>query len=201
VLIGLDLDNTIVCYDELFSVEAERRGLIAQGANLSKSEIRNLLRKANREDQWTLLQDYVYGPAMQGAEFFAGVEKFIAKCHELKHQLAIISHRTLHPYLGEKYNLHISAREWLKTKGVLDNFKQALTEEKVFFETAKLAKLNRIKELACDFFVDDLPEILGDDNFPKNVKGILFDPHGHSQTETSYHKARSWDEIWQIVGE
>lgn len=199
MLIGLDLDNTIVCYDQLFRTEAERRGLIAGNSDYSKAQIRDALRKAKREDEWTLLQGYVYGPGMQGAEFFPGFEQFLEKCHKAHVTLAIVSHRSLYPYMGEKYNLHQSARDWLKARGVFHKYSQAINPEQIYFETEKLAKLKRIATLGCDFFVDDLPEILADQHFPNNVTGILFDPHAHFVATPSFARVGSWQEVGEVV--
>ena len=42
VRIGIDFDNTIICYDNVFSAAAQQRGLIRDGWVAAKSEIRAL---------------------------------------------------------------------------------------------------------------------------------------------------------------
>jgi 5'(3')-deoxyribonucleotidase len=49
----------------------------------------------------------------------------------------------------------------------------------------------------CDFYVDDLPEILENKYFPDNCNKILFDPENNYQ-ENSYKNItikKSWNQI------
>ena len=53
-----------------------------------------------------------------------------------------------------------------------------LSEDDVFFEMTKEAKLRRIAAQECRVFLDDLPEILDAELFPDACEGWLFDPAG-----------------------
>src|SRR5207244_522866 len=77
--IGLDLDNTLVCYDAVFSRLAVERGFIDPGAPVSKLAVRELLRGSGREDAWTELQGAAYGARMCEAEPFPGVLQLLVK--------------------------------------------------------------------------------------------------------------------------
>jgi hypothetical protein len=170
--IGLDLDNTIVCYDELFVHLAAEQELLASGQATDKTAVRNLLRAAGREDAWTLLQGLAYGPRMGEARPFDGVPAFLDQARRDGVSLCIISHRSRRPYAGPAYDLHAAARNWLALHG-LDWIETHL-------ETSREAKFARIAAAGCDVFVDDLPEFLGDAQFPSRVRRVLFDPAGGS---------------------
>src|SRR3954470_4613031 len=80
-VIGIDLDNTLVCYDELFHAVACEEGLIESATPKSKEKIRDAIRLLpNGESKWTRLQAIVYGPSMSGAVAFAGCEQFLRHC-------------------------------------------------------------------------------------------------------------------------
>src|SRR5207249_3156801 len=109
---------------------------------------------------------YVYGACMAEATPFPGALEFFAR-HRV--EMYIISHKTRQPFLGNRYDLHASALEWLKSKG--------LAGDRVFLELTKDAKLNRIRDIGCTHFIDDLPEFLAEPTFPTTVERILFDPN------------------------
>ncbi len=72
MLVGVDFDNTIVCYDRLFHKAALEKGLIPPELPASKGQVRDYMRANGAEDAWTELQGYVYGPRMLDAAPFAG---------------------------------------------------------------------------------------------------------------------------------
>ena len=74
--IGVDFDNTVVCYDVLFHKVARERGIIPTDLPVSKSDVRNHLRRLNQEDAWTAMQGMVYGPRITEAAPYPGVIEF-----------------------------------------------------------------------------------------------------------------------------
>ena len=66
--IGIDFDNTIVCYDDVFHKAASLQGLIPEGLPSSKNSVRDYLRKIGKEENWTRLQGTVYGSRMDLAK-------------------------------------------------------------------------------------------------------------------------------------
>jgi len=177
--IGVDLDNTLACYDTLFWQIAVDRSWIPREIPARKECVRDALRMAQREADWTLLQGEVYGPRMREAEPFEGAVNLFVELSRRGHLVYIVSHRTREPYTGPRYDLHASARQWLSQHGFLETH-TGLTPEAVFLETSKAAKLNRMAELGLNAFIDDLPELLLDPQFPAGVDRILFDPHRHA---------------------
>lgn len=199
MIVGVDFDNTIVCYDPVFYALARERNLIPENSPCSKGKIRDYLRNCGKEDAWTEMQGTVYGPGMQGALPYPGVIEFFLECKKRKITVYVISHKTLYPFEGPKYNLHESAQKWLADNGFYDPLKIGLSHEQVFFALTKEEKFERIKKIACTYFVDDLPEFLLDSQFPEKVGKILFDPNQNYPHENQLQQASSWKEISKII--
>lgn len=193
MLIGVDFDNTIVCYDHVFQSIARDRGLIPPDHILSKRELHDHLHNLGKADIWTQLQGEVYGPLMRQATPFPGVLDFFARCRSLQIPVRIISHRTRFPYLGEKHDLHQAARNWIATHHI------GLAPSEVFFDESRPEKLARIAEQRCTVFVDDLVEVLAEPLFPQGVRKILFDPNRLHTDFALAERAESWAAIQSIV--
>ncbi len=175
--LGIDFDNTLVCYDQAFYRAALDRGLIEPELAPVKNVIRDTLRKQGREADWTELQGFVYGPGIQEAELFPGVRESLDELREAGWDLMIVSHKTRYPYKGPQYDLHQHARDWLVQKQLCGGADALFDSNSVHLEPAREAKVNRIATLACEAFIDDLPEVLGHEAFPKSTRPILFDPN------------------------
>lgn len=190
--LGVDFDNTIVCYDSLFHRICRERGLIPAEVPVSKSEVRNYLRRIDHEDAWTEMQGYVYGRRMSEADPFPGVIEFFQTCRARGINVTVISHKTRYPYLGEKYDLHQAALGWLELQGFFDPERIGLPREKAFFELTKQAKLERISACGCTHFIDDLPEFLLEPAFPSATRRVLFDPNDHYPDSLDYLRVKDW---------
>ncbi len=199
MFVGLDFDNTIVCYDTVFHRVAVESGLVPDHIPLSKNSVRDHLRRQGREDEWTELQGTVYGPRLNDAPPFPGALEFLGRCADESVDVAIISHKTRHPYRGPRYDLHASARRWLERHGVFDPARIGLPLSRVFFELTREGKLHRIAAMGCTHFVDDLPEFLAEPGFPDGVEKILFNPNGLHANGPDLHHAASWEEIGALL--
>jgi hypothetical protein len=198
--IGIDFDNTIVCYDSIFHRVALERGLIPPSVPVNKSEVRNYLRAAGREPAWTEMQGVVYGSRMIEAEAFPGALDFFSRGRASGFELFIISHKTRRPFLGEPFDLHQSAVDWLESKGF---FRPpiAIPRDRVFFELSREEKLNRIQSCGCQLFLDDLPEFLLEPGFPRSVRRVLFDPGNlyPNDGENRFARVTSWKGFQQQI--
>ena len=170
--IGIDFDNTIVSYDELFRSVAIEQRLVPESVPASKTEVRNYLRNAGKEDAWTAMQGLVYGKRMPEAKAFPGVIDFIRACYRAEIPVFIASHRTKFPIVGESVDLHASALDWLRLQGIPD----FIPAERIYFELTKEAKLEQIRHHAFTHFIDDLPEFLTMPAFALSTQRILFNP-------------------------
>ena len=199
MLIGVDFDNTLVCYDGLFHRIAVEQGLIPATLPIAKTQVRDYLRRVGREDDWTALQGLVYGARLAEAQAFPGAHEFFLACRERGLPICIISHKTRYPFRGPAYDLHEAARRWLVQQGFHDPDGIALPERSVFFELTKEAKLQRIAATGCTHFVDDLPEFLAEPDFPAAVQRILFDPCGSGAESWPFLRVRSWGEMKDLI--
>lgn len=199
MVLGVDFDNTIVCYDEVFRRAAAQRRLIPAGANLTKRQLHDFLHESSRADVWTELQGEVYGPLMPQAAPFPGVLDFFRRCHAAGIDVRIISHRTRYPYLGPRHDLHQAARDWLVSRKFHDPEGIALPAERVFFEISRAEKLARIASERCTHFVEDLVDVLSEPDFPQEVSKILFDPDGMHPDFTLTPRADSWAAVARLL--
>ena len=175
--IGVDFDNTLVCYDGVFHRAALERALIPPDLPSGKNDVRDFLNASGRGAEFTELQGYVYGARMDLAALYPGVLDFFDAAREGRHELFIVSHKTRRPLRGAPHDLHASARAFLESRcGVGGG--GALKPDSVFFEETKELKVARIAALDLDVFIDDLPEILHMSGFPAHTAPILFDPQG-----------------------
>ncbi|MCX7712460.1 MAG: hypothetical protein N2035_02150 [Chthoniobacterales bacterium] len=195
MIIGVDLDNTIISFDSIFFKVAYEEGLISNEIPKKKNVVRDELRRRGLEKEWIRLQGIVYGKRIIEAEVFEGFEEFCEEACGRGHRLVIISHKTRFPFIGDKVDLHQSARNWICDKLF---YKKGLIQlSDVYFELTKAEKINRICNVGCEFFIDDLPEILEDQAFPVNIKKILFD--SERRFKKTYAVVNTWSEVLQYI--
>ena len=176
LLVGLDLDNTIVDYGSVIAAVARERALLPASFAGSKREVRDALRLLpGGEHEWTRLQAEIYGPRIDGAQAFPGVLAFLDYCSEHAITVVIVSHKTEYAGLGGTCNLRDAARSWLRTNGILG---ARVDETHLHFTSTRGEKLTRIRDLRPALFVDDLSEIFLEDAFPSDVEPWLFAPDG-----------------------
>jgi hypothetical protein len=194
--LGVDFDNTIVCYDEVFHRLALAESLIPSSVPADKTSVRNFLRAAGKEDRWTAMQAVVYGARMPDARPFPGVLDFFAACAERGLRTSIISHRTREPIVGEPCDLHAAAYRWLEQNGFTD----IVSRDAIHFRETRAGKVAQVREACCSHFIDDLPEFLAEPLLPKELHRILFDPAGASGSQPGLTIAASWAEIGKLFG-
>ena len=198
--VGLDFDNTIVSYDKIFHCVALEQSLISDDIKASKIAVRDYLRQRGLNDIWTELQGYVYGKRMLDADIFPGFKAFLQFSKDNDIEIIIVSHKTIYPYKGEKYNLHDAAREFISEILTKDG-KDLIRADNIFFELTQNTKASRIANESCDFFVDDLPEIFQLDNFPTKPIKILFDPEANyaDLNNQDLRVCKDWEMITQVI--
>jgi FMN phosphatase YigB (HAD superfamily) len=196
--IGIDFDNTIACYDGVFHAAALERNLIPPDLGRDKNSVRDYLNGAGRKDDFTELQGHVYGARMDLVSPYPGLAEFIAAANQAGHQLFIVSHKTRHPILGPKHDMHAAARGFLTDRSLMGSGKAQIDPANVFFELTKEEKVARVYALACEVFIDDLPEILKLGGFPHGIRKILFDPENQftdAADQQAFDRYASWASI------
>ena len=192
--IGFDFDNTIVSYDALFHKVAVEQSLVPPNLPRSKLAVRDYLRKAGNEDAWTEMQGYVYGARMSDAVAYPGAIEFMRLARDNGISMTIVSHKTKHPFMGPRYDLHNAARGWVESY-LVSEIGNLFEPGQVFFELTKEDKIARIAAAGCDYFIDDLPEILRMPGFPEFTTRVLFDPENSHDADEDSLKFGSWAEI------
>jgi len=192
--IGVDFDNTLVCYDGVFGRVARERGLVSESEAGSKLQVRDALRGRGQERVWVELQGHVYGTRMDDAAAFPGAVALLDALRARGDEIFIVSHRTRHPALGPPYDLHQAARDWI-ARHLNAGGRPVVAPDCVYLETTREDKIRRIGELGCDVFVDDLPEVLLAPDFPPGARRILFDPDAEHPADPRLEPVRSWSEL------
>src|SRR5262249_37526411 len=174
--IGIDFDNTIITYDEVFLATARAWGLIDTDFTGHKQAIRDAIRLLpDGELSWQKLQGQIYGKGLAQATMFEGVDAFLRRCRVGGVPVVIVSHKTEFGHHDpDRVNLREAARDWMTRHGFFDDSGFGIAPEAVHFETTRQGKLARIKELGVSHFIDDLEEVLSDPAFPQGVERILF---------------------------
>ena len=206
VIIGIDLDNTILDYNNAFKHAAQQLELLSEdwvNNNLSassgfsqKSLIKKHILSLNKGHyKWESLQGQVYGRYIHHAQIFPGAANFLLHCHRRGEIVHIISHKTeFGHYDKSKTPLRKVALNFLEKNNLLSGDFGITTDDIFFFDTRK-GKVNKIVELGCNYFIDDLAEIFEEPDFPQNIKKILFDLQSEHSGENSFN---SWYKINEL---
>ena len=173
--IGIDFDNTIINYDDVFCAAAKRGGLIGADFSGSKQAVRDAIRLLpNGELAWQRLQGQVYGKSIGEAKLVNGVEPFLRRAQAECSTVVIVSHKTEYGHFDpDRVNLRTAALDWMGGQGLF-SAACGIAREDVYFESTRTDKLKRIAALSLTHFIDDLEEVLTDPDFPPRVERILF---------------------------
>ena len=172
--IGIDIDNTIICYDRVFAHVAMSQGYSVH-SDASKNEVKKWFHERDMQQAFTLLQGEVYGKFIGLASLFDGVHAFIDVAKKAGCHLFLVSHKTRYPLVGEKFDLHKSASRFLIDNNVISKYNNVgVHSNNVFFEGTLARKIHRIAALNLDFFIDDLLQVFQHSNFPKKTNFMHF---------------------------
>ena len=81
------------------------------------------------------------------------------KLHNEGHKIFIVSHKTIYPISGQKYNLREAAlKVAYETKIYGEN--KPINRKNIYFESTKEEKIKRIEQLNIEIYIDDLLEIV-----------------------------------------
>jgi 2-hydroxy-3-keto-5-methylthiopentenyl-1-phosphate phosphatase len=166
---GVDFDNTIVSYDGLFEKAAAKTHLNCCGKEAIRDELRS---RPAGEQMWQELQAEVYGRLIEEAHVMEGFEGFVNVCRAQDIPLQVVSHKTRFAAQNPLIDLRDAAKSWMRGQGFFDGL--GFQESDVFFCETREEKVQKMKEIRCTHFVDDLPEVLGHQGFPAEVVRILY---------------------------
>jgi hypothetical protein len=199
--IGLDFDNTIICYDALFVTLARRRGLIGPDVPANKRAVRDALRLLPEGERlWQLLQAEAYGPLIDKAEPSPGVETFLDCGTRCGATFFIVSHKSRYATQDAErcHDLVAAAQGWLAARGIVGDAGPVRPAD-VFFEASRAEKVARITQLGCTAFIDDLEETFAEPSFPADTRAILIDGGGLAGRMAGIRICRSWADVTAAV--
>lgn len=177
--IGIDFDNTIIDYGNVFHKYAVELFNIPSTVIANKQAIRSYFWSLpDGNSHWTELQGIVYGDKILDAVPFDGLDHFLRICKANDTDVCIISHKSEYAALGSKVNLRDAAFAWLDNYGFFNPDSYGISQSSVFFESTRLLKVMRIGTEKCSIFIDDLTDVFEEKSFPLNVQKILFS-HEH----------------------
>jgi hypothetical protein len=200
MIIGIDFDNTLVNYDDVFFQRALKSGVIDDRSALYKKQLRDKVRLLpDGELLWQQLQSYVYTKGMPQAQLIDGVKRFFISCKKADVRTYIVSHKTVYASGAFKeINLRNVALDWMEANGFFSPDVLGLNIDQVYFEPTRALKIERIKALGCTHFIDDLEEVFKENEFPERVEKILFAPRGGDTLNSGDMRVfKSWDGIYE----
>ena len=205
--IGIDLDNTILKYDEVFYSLAIERSWIDQGCLCDKYAVKESLAKNKdesnqKENRWRQLQAWAYGNHIGRALLFDGFNGFAQKARQFNCELFIVSHKTEFSNFDPSVPLRSNAIDTLSKRGFFKPISEGglgFRKKDVFFTSSLDEKIQKIRELNLTHFIDDLHKVIFHPEFPDKTQRILFTSE-FNKAKAEALAFRSWKEIEEYFG-
>lgn len=202
MIVGIDLDNTIINYTNSFKYclqktkkipVIDKKNIMNAFENNNYYPIKILLKNQLFDKQkykiWESIQGKVYGEYINHAEIYKNFYDFLVLCKYFKVKIFIISHKTTYGHNDKlKINLRKVALNFLINKNIL----KYIPKSNIFFAPTIDEKIDIINKLNCDFFIDDKIEILKHTNINKKIKKILFD---NNAVKINKFKSYNWRQV------
>jgi hypothetical protein len=201
MIIGIDLDNTIISYDDSLKWYVSKEHPELKLTSFTKSYIKATIRSKYGNVEWMRLQGQLYSKGLQYARPFDNVLSALINFHRLGHQLYIVSHKTKFGHFDEsKADLRVLALEWLSNQNFLDYEFTGLKEGDVFFCATLDEKIATIERLSCGVFIDDLLNVFHHPLFPISCEKILFQPRVEALVNAEeINIMDNWDKVSTFV--
>jgi hypothetical protein len=196
--IGVDFDNTIACYDTVFFKVAHDMGCLPGHSELTKTEVKKMLLDLDGGDLlWQKIQGQVYGKYMRQATIYPGFIEFLWLSKLRGDEVCVISHKSKYGHFDErKIKLREAAKTWIEENLVKATFSQAFSEvNQIHFESSRKEKVDRVSQIGCDIFIDDLREVFDEAHFPAKTEKILFSLEQPADSKIIYKQFDSWRKI------
>ena len=151
IYIAIDLDNTIINYDDCFKYYLSKYKLNFNDLY----PIKNQLKKNVNHEKWKKIQGEVYGKLiLRKAKLNYGFLKYLNKIDKTKFVINLTSHKTINGHGLKKINLRDQANKFLKKNKIYDYFNQVY-----YFDSFK-DKINHINNSNYSIVIDDLDKVL-----------------------------------------
>lgn len=176
MIVGIDLDNTIIKYDIAFIEAAKFLNLNIPGGITNKTDLKSFCFTLNKGELiWQKIQGIAYGKLLlKNARLYSGVKRFIWRLKNKGHIIKIVSHKTEFGHFDKENNLlREIASEFLKRNNII-NCESPLVNDLFFLDTRN-EKVEKILNEKVEIFIDDLKEIIFDLKKVSQIKTIHFD--------------------------
>lgn len=178
MLIGIDFDNTIARYDDLFARLALEFGYLDAVPAGGKIAVRDSVRLQHGDMAWQRMQAEAYGARMAEATMMPGFREFVDSARHFGLPLVVVSHKSNFSNAVPGPNLRDAALGWMRANGFFDLDGLGFSADDIHFEGRQSEKVLRINELGCSHFIDDLPQVFADKSFSNKVLRILLSADG-----------------------
>lgn len=188
--IGIDLDNTIICYENSFRhAIREVSWFDPKYQFISREKLKNdLCSLQGGQEKWEKIQGAVYGRLIANARLYDFVTRFLIRCKYKKITVDIISHKTIYAHHDKNgTKLRELALEFLNANGLRAGRLGLINQ--IYFESTQEEKIERINVGNYDYFIDDLAEVIEKLSGNIRLKTILF--NGASKAKDG----KNWQEI------
>ena len=153
--IGIDLDNTILKYDEVFHLLALEQSWVDQDCLSDKDAIKKGLSKkadyfGQGENRWRQLQAWAYGSHIEKALVFDGFFDFVRQAQQCGDKLFIVSHKTEFSNYDPSMSLRDAAINTLDHRGFFKPIEEGglgFEQQDVYFASSLDKKIQSIKKL------------------------------------------------------
>ena len=197
--VGIDIDNTIICYDGVFATVARMLGHDID-AGSSKAETKDWFHSREMYDEFTELQGLIYGTYLGHASLYDGFKTFLNQANRIGCTVFIVSHKTRYPLIGDKVDLHEAASIFLSEQGIIKSGSSGFVpSDQLFYETSLDDKIEKISDLQLDYFIDDLSDVIDHDNFPESTHAIHFVPGAGIEFTRAGMRLGSWQNICDFI--
>lgn len=176
--IGIDFDNTIASYEQIFYEIAQDANTNIKLSNIGvsyKTQLKTALSKRNNGDkEWQRIQGYVYGLGMPAAHIMYGFFDFILNCKINNWVVYIVSHKSQYGHFDKSFTqLRLAALDWMKNNNFFNDDDPLISKNNIFFLDTQDLKIKKIQELNLDLFIDDLLEVFQNPLFPRKTLKFL----------------------------
>lgn len=163
IYIAIDLDNTIINYDDCFKYFISKNNILYD----KKINPKELLKKKVSKKKWEKIQGIVYGKLIsKKAKLNFGLLKYLQKLDKKKYIIEITSLKTKFAHGQKKINLRDVANKFLKKNNIYSFF------NKIHYFESFDDKVNYINNNKYSIVIDDHSEIL--QNISSKILKIKF---------------------------
>jgi hypothetical protein len=199
VRLGIDVDNTLMDYSAAIQLAASEILGLELPRSHKKDDSVKAIRDSLGNDAWTELQGHLYAEYSLLAKPFQNAISSIREARALGFDVHLVSHKSRTPASSRQVDLIIWAKTMLESNGIVDALEGPGNGgwTNIHFCETFQAKVEKVFELKCGIFVDDLASVL--ENLSEEVQGLhIFCDSKHPQIHGS-RCVRDWQEVIKFL--